>query len=93
MQERALLHPFVKEKIQQKTDIDALFTTIFETFYKRIFNYMAYRVSSLHTAEDLTSLVFEKTLAKLSTYSQEKLLWRYGCLPSLGMWSMTITEV
>lgn len=72
MQERALPHPFVKEKIQEKTDIDALFTTVFETFYKRIFNYIAYRVSSLHTAEDLTSLVFEKTLAKLATYSQEK---------------------
>lgn len=39
------------------------------------FNYIAYRVSSLHTAEDLTSLVFEKTLAKLATYSQEKADW------------------
>ncbi|WP_339317171.1 sigma-70 family RNA polymerase sigma factor [Paenibacillus sp. FSL R10-2734] len=72
MQERALLPPFVKEKIQENIDIDALFTTIFETFYKRIFNYIAYRVSSRHTAEDLTSLVFEKTLAKLATYAQEK---------------------
>ncbi|OMD31456.1 sigma-70 family RNA polymerase sigma factor [Paenibacillus odorifer] len=72
MHERALLHPFVKENIQENADIDVLFTTIFETYYKRIFNYIAYRVSSLYTAEDLTSLVFEKTLAKLSTYSQEK---------------------
>ncbi len=72
MQERALLHPYVKESIQDHTNIDALFTTIFETYYKRTFNYIAYRVSSLHTSEDLTSLVFEKTLTKLTTYSQEK---------------------
>lgn len=72
MHERALLHPFLKENIQEDTDIDGLFTMIFEAYYKRIFNYVAYRVNSIHTAEDLTSLVFEKTLAKLSTYSQEK---------------------
>lgn len=39
------------------------------------FNYIAYRVSSLHTAEDLTSLDFEMTLAKLATYSQENADW------------------
>jgi RNA polymerase sigma-70 factor (ECF subfamily) len=48
------------------------FTEIFETYYKRIFNYIAYRVSCRYTAEDLASLVFEKTLSKLTGYSREK---------------------
>lgn len=72
MQDRALLHPFMQEEIREETEIDRLFTEIFEAYYKRIFNYIGYRVSSIHTAEDLTSVVFEKILSKLDMYSQNK---------------------
>lgn len=72
MQERALLHPFIQERIQDDTDVEGLFTTIFETYYTRIFNYIAYRVTCRQTAEDLTSLVFEKLLSKLGSYSKNK---------------------
>jgi RNA polymerase sigma-70 factor (TIGR02952 family) len=72
MQERALLQPFILERMQENTETDQQFTTIFETYYKRIYNYIAYRVSCRYTAEDLTSLVFEKTLSKLDSYSGEK---------------------
>lgn len=76
MQERALLQSFwqrsIKEERPAEAETDRLFTTIFENYYSRIFNYTAYRVSCRYTAEDLTSQVFEKTLSKLHSYSPEK---------------------
>lgn len=45
---------------------------IFETYYKRIYNFIYYRVSCQYTAEDLTSLVFEKVMLKINTYSESK---------------------
>ncbi|KWX79740.1 sigma-70 family RNA polymerase sigma factor [Paenibacillus jilunlii] len=80
MQERALLQSFKQGRIKQakedsepnSVDTDKLFTTVFETYYSRIFNYIAYRVSCRYTAEDLTSQVFEKTWSKLHSYSPEK---------------------
>ncbi|MNW66498.1 RNA polymerase sigma factor [compost metagenome] len=62
----------IKEERPAEADTDRLFTTIFENYYSRIFNYTAYRVSCRYTAEDLTSQVFEKTLSKLHSYSPEK---------------------
>ncbi|MFE4710901.1 MULTISPECIES: sigma-70 family RNA polymerase sigma factor [unclassified Paenibacillus] len=74
MQERALLQSFgqIKQENDTVVDKDKLFTTIFETYYSRIFNYTAYRVNCRYTAEDLTSQIFEKTLSKLHSYSGEK---------------------
>lgn len=71
MQERALL-PLIHGRVQEKTETGLEFTAVFETYYKRIFNYIAYRVSCHYTAEDLASQVFEKTLSKLTSYSPEK---------------------
>ncbi|CAH1216467.1 ECF RNA polymerase sigma factor SigD [Paenibacillus auburnensis] len=76
MQERALLQSFWQKSIKEERPAEAntvrLFTTIFENYYSRIFNYTAYRVSCRYTAEDLTSQVFEKMLSKLHSYSPEK---------------------
>lgn len=72
MPEHVAAFPFIQEEMKEKTDIELQFTDIYETYYKRIFNYISYRVSSTHTAEDLTSVVFEKILNKLSTYSNQK---------------------
>ncbi|WP_411681991.1 sigma-70 family RNA polymerase sigma factor [Clostridium thailandense] len=47
-------------------------THIFETYYKRIYNYIYYRVNSNEEAEDLTSQVFEKVMLKINTYSNCK---------------------
>lgn len=47
-------------------------TYIFETYYKRIYNYIYYRVNSNEEAEDLTSQVFEKVMLKIDTYSKDK---------------------
>lgn len=48
------------------------FTYIFETYYKRVYNYIYYRVNSHYTAEDLVSQVFEKVMLKIDTYSKNK---------------------
>ncbi|AFS79690.1 RNA polymerase factor sigma-70 RpoD [Gottschalkia acidurici 9a] len=48
------------------------FTYIFEVYYKRVYNYIYYRVNCHYTAEDLTSKVFEKIIIKKHTYSDKK---------------------
>ncbi|WP_326828354.1 ECF subfamily RNA polymerase sigma factor, BldN family [Tissierella pigra] len=73
--------------MQQITSIDVLsrqsskeelynkekeFTSIFEAYYKRVYNYIYYRVRCYYTAEDLTSQVFEKIMLKIDTYSEKK---------------------
>lgn len=75
MQEHMVVHPFIQKETSDgpaawiATDGIAV---IFEKYYKRIFNYVAYRVPGIHTAEDLTSAIFEKILNKLGTYSEAK---------------------
>lgn len=51
-------HQITKESISE----------IFESYYERIFNYISYRTGNRYTAEDLTSQVFEKIVAKYHTY-------------------------
>ena len=48
------------------------FNYIFETYYKRIYNYNYYRLHNQEIAEDLTSQVFEKVMIKLESYSKDK---------------------
>lgn len=54
--------------IYRETD----FTYIFETYYKRVYNYIYYRVNSSYVADDLTSQVFEKIMIKIETYNEDK---------------------
>lgn len=57
------------------------FIYIFETYYKRIYNYIYYRINSHHSAEDLTSQIFEKVMIKIDTYNKEKApfeVWLFG---------------
>lgn len=51
---------------------EKIFSHIFETYYKRIYNYIYYRVNCNYTAEDLTSQVFEKILLKIDTFKESK---------------------
>lgn len=67
MEQFALIHSLDKEKSKEKD-----FTYIFETYYKRIYNYIYYRINCNEDAEDLTSEVFEKVMIKINTYSEDK---------------------
>lgn len=66
---RDMLNKKKDEKIKYR-EID--FTYIFETYYKRVYNYIYYRVNSCHVAEDLTSQVFEKIMININSYCEEK---------------------
>lgn len=48
------------------------FETIFETFYKRIYNFNYYRTQRQVVAEDLTSMTFEKAFIKINTFDSKK---------------------
>lgn len=50
-----------------KTDPDA-FGELYEKYIERIYNYVYFRVGSVHDAEDLTARVFLKALNNLSRY-------------------------
>ncbi|MDD2447728.1 MAG: sigma-70 family RNA polymerase sigma factor [Tissierellia bacterium] len=60
---------------------EADFIYIFETYYKRIYNYIYYRINSHHWAEDLTSQIFERVMTRIDTYNKEKApfeVWLFG---------------
>jgi RNA polymerase sigma-70 factor (ECF subfamily) len=72
MQQQGLLSPAISKDFQENLLEDKELTCIFEAYYKRIFNYIFYRVCCYHTAEDLTSQVFEKVMLKMGTYTKSK---------------------
>ena len=72
MEQEVLHSPFIKKELQEKVYIEKEFECIFQTYYKRIFNYVYYRVYCQYTTEDLTSQVFEKAMRKIGTYTQSK---------------------
>lgn len=70
---------FVEQMIRTKrtsakaSRLDAeLFTFIYETHYKRVYNYIHYRVSNFFDVDDLVSIVFEKVISKYGGYQQDK---------------------
>lgn len=48
------------------------FGYIFESYYKRVYNYIYYRINCPLTAEDLTSQVFERAMINIDKYDQKK---------------------
>lgn len=48
------------------------FTQIYNTYFKRVYKYIYYRINNHHAAEDICSQVFEKVMSKYSSFSQEK---------------------
>ncbi|NLZ52073.1 MAG: sigma-70 family RNA polymerase sigma factor [Thermoanaerobacteraceae bacterium] len=68
----ALIDTSSKGDIQEELDMEKEFTYIFETYYKKVFNFVYYRVNHYYTAEDLTSQVFEKVMIKINTYDETK---------------------
>lgn len=55
---------FKEERI---LDRDSL-TDIYESYYKKVYNYISYRVSNYSNVDELVSLVFEKVVSKYHTY-------------------------
>ncbi|ADY56293.1 RNA polymerase, sigma-24 subunit, RpoE [Syntrophobotulus glycolicus DSM 8271] len=67
MEQIAISNVLISKEIKDKG-----FSYIFETYYKRIYNYIFYRINGKEEAEDLTSRVFEKAMLSIKTYSDRK---------------------
>ena len=52
-----------KEKLSEKD-----FTEVYESYHKRIYEFVLRRVSDKHVAEDLTSQIFEKILKSINDF-------------------------
>ncbi len=83
MQRIALIDTLDEKETEADLSMEKEFTYIFETYYKRVFNFIYYRVNCHHTAEDLASQVFEKIMLKINTYSKNK---------SFEVWLFTIAR-
>jgi RNA polymerase sigma factor (sigma-70 family) len=56
----------------EQTSNQQIFAQLYDEFMPRVFAYIRYKVDSEQTTEDLTSMVFEKTLTNFTKYSREK---------------------
>ena len=59
-----------EETSKEKVQLD--FSWIFESYYKRLYNYFYYRVHNETLTEDLVSQTFEKVMVNLYKYEPEK---------------------
>ena len=60
------------KKAIEPFDKEAEFSEIFKAYYKRVYNYIYYRVNCHYVAEDLASEVFEAIMVKRHSYCEEK---------------------
>ncbi|MEW9094139.1 MAG: sigma-70 family RNA polymerase sigma factor [Clostridiaceae bacterium] len=72
MQQLAVNDSLNQREIKKIVCAEEELTNIFNNYYKRVYNYIYYRVNCDYTAEDLTSQVFEKIMVKIETYSEGK---------------------
>lgn len=72
MQQSVLANTLNNREMKEKVCEERDFEYIFETYYKRVYNYIYYRINCKCSAEDLTSQVFEKVMIKIDTYSEKK---------------------
>lgn len=72
MSKLALIDTSYKKEAQENLCKEKELAYIFEIYYKRVYNFIYYRVNQHYTAEDLTSQTFEKVMLKINTYSKNK---------------------
>jgi RNA polymerase sigma-70 factor (ECF subfamily) len=53
-------------------DESAAFAAIYDHYFPRVYNYVRYRVRDLDLTDELTSLIFERALTRISTFQPEK---------------------
>jgi RNA polymerase sigma factor (sigma-70 family) len=60
------------------------FSGFYEEYLPKVYRYINYRITDVHTAEDITSVVFEKALTKFKSFNPEK--------ASFSTWIFTIAR-
>lgn len=58
--------------VAQSTVNPAAFAAIYDHYFPRVYNYVRYRVPDADTADDVTAQIFERALANIGRYCQEK---------------------
>jgi RNA polymerase sigma factor (sigma-70 family) len=48
------------------------FTRMYDTYYKRVYKYISYRINNYHVSEDICSQVLETVMCKYYSFSEEK---------------------
>ena len=57
----------------QRSQIDAqAFTTLYEYYFPRVYNYVYFRVGDRFMADDLVSTIFLKALERIDSYQEKK---------------------
>lgn len=75
---------------KSRINIDAsAFKEIYETYYKRVYNYISYRINNHHDTGDLVSQVFERVIQKYSTYDPK---WSVFEAWLIGIARNTVTD-
>ncbi len=78
------------EERKSKTNIDVgLFKEIYETYYKRVYNYIGYRINNHHDTGDLVSQVFERVIQKYRTYDPNRVAFEAWLI---GIARNTVTD-
>ncbi|OJX48194.1 MAG: hypothetical protein BGO78_13050 [Chloroflexi bacterium 44-23] len=60
----------MRSELQQAGSDPKAFTELYQTYFRRVYQYMRYRCDNDACAEDLTALVFERILRNLQRYQQ-----------------------
>ncbi len=61
-----------------------VFGELYEQHMPKVFRYISYRVADVDTAQDITSIVFEKALSKFTSFREEK--------AGFGTWILSIAR-
>ena len=72
------------DKYREQVFDASVFEGIFETHYKQVYNFVAYRVNNHHDVEDMVSAVFEKVITKYGSYDDRR--------ASLEAWIISIAK-
>ena len=60
------------EEVQTRVKMDVgLLESIYREYFKNVYNYIGFRINNHFDAEELTSLVFEKAIAKWGRYNPD----------------------
>jgi RNA polymerase sigma factor (sigma-70 family) len=58
--------------VARATAEPAAFAAIYDHYFPRVYNYVRYRVGDAQTTDELTAQVFERALARISSYRPER---------------------
>jgi RNA polymerase sigma-70 factor, ECF subfamily len=81
MDSNEMAMPYEQTAVREAQTDPAAFAALYEHYFKRVYNYMRYRLDDPATADDLTSQVFQRALTALPSYNAQRApfgAWLFG---------------